>query len=810
MDWSTLPTKLKLYILLVSATAVPVILWAGWDLVHSPPPTNDWIILAVLAAVTVPFFLGLPSVNTAVLIGDAFIMAIAMMYGPAPCIIATFLHTLAASLLFRNRRKVYPHKLVFNVASTVCGSWMYSSIYLYLNPSLSSEVSRFILPALALTTTFFVFNSFVTAVAISWSSGQNVFEYWATNCLPLVIDFSVSSVSASFIVSLHNLGRYVPFAAAPLILVVWGWNKINAAKAMEAENHLKEQEQLYLRTVESLALAVDAKDQVTYGHIRRVRAYAMELAKLCRITDQRELMAIETGSLLHDIGKLAVEDYILNKPGPLNKQEYEKMKVHSEAGDEILRQIQFPFPVANLVRFHHERWNGSGYPDHLKGDAIPLGARILAIADAFDAMRSSRPYKLSIDISDTLSNLKADAGTLYDPNLVDIFVKNIDALEFAAAEAVKNITELSLRKYFEKIDYQELQGDLHILTSRAMQDSADQLVQLAELCSNQCRYLELGEALQIIAQRIQRLVPYAACVFFFDSGHDFIKAGYAAGKFADKLGQVSVGLGKGVSGWVAAYRQPMLNAKPALEFQGGATELQSFADSLVVPITSGDTSMGTISLYSDSPKTYTRTHQDLMQTVSSVVAPVIVEARERSAADRSTDYLDPVTRAFSGSYLPVAGAGLVSAAGQRDAPLCLLYLDVRNLRHFASHYGPASANAILSKIADAFRLDLRETDVLVRFGVQGFVALLPGVRHEQALRWAQRLQQRTRTITAGSGPGLGTFANCQVAVASFPQDGSDIYTLIGSAQHSLTAQSKTRAGAEEEPPSSVVGFPPRS
>src|SRR5262249_54007586 len=132
------------------------------------------------------------------------------------------------------------------------------------------------------------------------------------------------------------------------------------------------------------------------------------------------------------------------------KQEFEKMKLHASAGDEILQQIQFPFPVAKYVRYHHEKWDGTGYPDGLKGEAIPLGARILSIADAFDAIRSSRPYKLSFGIQDSIELLRAQSGTMYDPTLLELFVAHIDDLERAAAEAAKNIPELSFRRYSEK------------------------------------------------------------------------------------------------------------------------------------------------------------------------------------------------------------------------------------------------------------------------------------------------------------------------------------------------------------------------
>jgi diguanylate cyclase (GGDEF)-like protein len=381
-------------------------------------------------------------------------------------------------------------------------------------------------------------------------------------------------------------------------------------------------------------------------------------------------------------------------------------------------------------------------------------------------------------------------------------------MEAAAEEAAKNITELSLRKYFEKIDHQEPHGDAHALTSKTLQSSAEELIQLSEFCASHGRQLELSEILQILAHRIERLVPFTTCAFFIETGHGSLEASYVAGKHVELLGLLSIELGKGISGWVAAYKMPMLNAKPALEFQGIAGDFAALADALVVPITSRDNCIGTISLYSEAPATYTRAHQELLQTIAVICAPLLLDAHNQSRANQKVDHVDPITRTYSSAYLAVAGAGLIVAAEQNKAPLCLLNLEVKNLRHIANMYGNAAADSLVGKIADAFRLDLRDTDVLVRFGTQGFVAILPGVRQDQALRWAQRLEQRIRVIALG--PGQRASAHCYVAVASYPQDGSDIYALIGVAQQSLAAQQKPRISATEEIPTSVVGFPPRN
>jgi diguanylate cyclase (GGDEF)-like protein len=399
---------------------------------------------------------------------------------------------------------------------------------------------------------------------------------------------------------------------------------------------------------------------------------------------------------------------------------------------------------------------------------------------------------------------------MYDPKLVNLFIEHLDELELAATQAAANIAEQSLRKYFTKIEFQEASRQPHILTSKVVQGSANELIQLSEFCSGHGRYLEVPEICRIISSRIERLVPYSTCAFFIDTGQHSLKPAFIAGGLPEILAQVTIELGKGISGWVAAYRQPLISAKPALEFQGCQGNFSKLTGALVVPLVAGDRCFGTISLYSDGSEIYNKSQQELLQTVACIVAPVLGESRDRKKCDTVTDAVDSITGTHSSAYLSVVGPGLIAAAEQNKAPLSLLNLEVNNLRQIERVYGPASAESILTKVAETFRIDLRETDVLVRFGTQGFVAMLPGVRQDQAARWAQRLQQRTRSITIGAGPGQGTFASCMVAVAAFPQDGSDIYGLIASAQQSLATQSKPRVASSEEAPSSVIGFPPRA
>ena len=159
-------------------------------------------------------------------------------------------------------------------------------------------------------------------------------------------------------------------------------------------------------------MAIDAKDQITHGHIRRVQQYAVRLARHMGMTDGRQISAIEAASLLHDMGKLAVPEYILNKPGKLTAAEFDRMKLHAGIGADILSAIDFPYPVVPIVRHHHESWDGSGYPDGLRATAIPIGARILAVVDCFDALTSDRPYRPRMSDSDAIAILLSRRGTI--------------------------------------------------------------------------------------------------------------------------------------------------------------------------------------------------------------------------------------------------------------------------------------------------------------------------------------------------------------------------------------------------------------
>ncbi|MBI1950773.1 MAG: diguanylate cyclase [Acidobacteria bacterium] len=216
-----------------------------------------------------------------------------------------------------------------------------------------------------------------------------------------------------------------------LAAVVYRACKRNASETLRRLDDLM---QVHLSTIEALALAIDAKDPHAQGRTRRVQAYAMELARLMRIP-RLEFEAVRAAALLHDIGKLAIPDHLLHKPGKLTDMEFQKVKAHPSVAADILAHVNFPYPVVPAVRHHHERWDGSGYPDGLKGEAIPLPARVLAVADAFEALTSDRAYRGRKPPEEACALIEAWSGMQFDPAVVATLRQNLGRLIVAPYRA---------------------------------------------------------------------------------------------------------------------------------------------------------------------------------------------------------------------------------------------------------------------------------------------------------------------------------------------------------------------------------------
>jgi putative nucleotidyltransferase with HDIG domain len=304
-----------------------------------------------------------------------------------------------------------------------------------LNTAVS--VGTLFIPLTLFAVLYFVGSSGLVAYAVALAKGGSAFKIWRNHFLWVSLNyFGGASVAALLVVYTRRFDWTALAVTVPLLLVLYLTFRSSLARVADATSHLEELNALYLATVHTLAAAIDAKDQVTHGHIRRVQVYSEGLAQAVGIRDERQLKAIRTAAILHDTGKIAIPEAILNKPGPLDSTEFAVMKRHAAMGADIISSIRFPYPVEPIVRYHHENWDGSGYPDGLVGTEIPVGARILSVVDCFDALTSDRPYRPRLPDSEALAIIAKRRGSMYDPLIVDTFFKVFPTLVRAADEPV--------------------------------------------------------------------------------------------------------------------------------------------------------------------------------------------------------------------------------------------------------------------------------------------------------------------------------------------------------------------------------------
>src|SRR6202166_235082 len=351
-----------------------------------------------------------------------------------------------AQCLFGTRQKLVPIKIVFNVFGMMANAIVVSYFAYH---SLQRVLGAGTLPLLVITALiFFVANTVPIAVVISLTEGKPAHKVWA-DCHFWSFPFYMVGAAVVFAVGFvsKQVGWQTSLLVLPLVYWIYRSYHLYLAKLAD-EKKLVEIEKgnaeevalLHLRTIESLALAIEAKDHTSHKHLQRVRVFAVEVAKELGFPED-EIEALRAAALLHDIGKLAIPEHIINKPGHLTPEEFEKMKIHTVVGAEILERVAFPYPVAPIVRSHHERWDGTGYPEGLSGTDIPIGARILAAVDCLDALASHRQYRPALPLAEAMSKVKDMAGSWFDPQVVEILESRYVELERAAQMSVAQMAE---------------------------------------------------------------------------------------------------------------------------------------------------------------------------------------------------------------------------------------------------------------------------------------------------------------------------------------------------------------------------------
>ena len=445
-----LTSRGRLYVHGVIAIGSAVLVAAILDLPKGPEGYKlDWLILAALTAISGSATVRLPSIPASLSVSETFVFTSVLLFGPPAGTLTVALDGLIISLWLGKNRKEY-HRILFNIAAPAISIWVASHVFFYLagiQPLAirrrSSPDRQVRSPTTGLHSAVLCDQQLDDRLRGSARDRTSPLRIWRTNFLWLSLNFFCgASVAALLAVNVDptNVDLTYLGAVIPLLLALYLTYRTAMGRVEDAISHLQRVNKLHLATIETLAHAVDAKDQVTHGHIRRVQNLTTQVATALGVSDDLQFRAIEASALLHDMGKLAIPEHILNKPGKLTAAEFEKMKLHASIGAEILSSIEFPYPVVPIVRHHHENWDGTGYPDGISGVDIPIGARILSVVDCFDALTSDRPYRPALTASAALEIVGQRRGIMYDPLVVDTFVRVQGSLVALAPPQLERLT----------------------------------------------------------------------------------------------------------------------------------------------------------------------------------------------------------------------------------------------------------------------------------------------------------------------------------------------------------------------------------
>ncbi|HEX3560274.1 MAG TPA: HD domain-containing phosphohydrolase [Pyrinomonadaceae bacterium] len=557
----------------------------------------------------------------------------------------------------------------------------------------------------------------------------------------------------------------------------------------ESEESLRlarEVAELHTQTIESLAIAIDAKDQTSQGHVRRTRIYAAELGKLLNVT-AAEMEALKAGALLHDIGKLAVPDYILNKPGRLTAAEFEKMKVHAAVGGDIIRRVNFPYPVEEIVRFHHEKWDGTGYPAGLKGEQIPLVARVISVVDFYDSTRCDRPYRAGMSREESLALLRRMAGKAFDPAVVVMFAKNID--HFDALISQQDISE-QVHPSKEATASKALAGAGSVndlLPSpdiasgfRSIADAQREVFALHEFAQIVGASLNLQDTAALVAARLRSIVRFDTCVIFAVEEKTRRAAPVqAVGENSEFFACRSVAAGEGITGWVIANARPMYAAHPELDMRGVPTEIASCVRAVIsAPLVREDGAFGAITLYSTGDPPYTADQIRLLESVCLHASSALGNAltHERTKESALTDSVTSLPNARALRLL--LDQRVAECQRMRSGPLSLLSIDVDDFHLVNEELGHGVGDRLLAAVAGVIKGQLRQMDMLARYAGDEFIAVLPSANDAEAAAVAERVRMAVLTHKFHLKTGRAAQVEVSIGVGCYPEAGDTADELL--------------------------------
>jgi putative nucleotidyltransferase with HDIG domain len=622
----------------LAAAVCLVLAFSHWQS-NDPVKFSCYLIAALLAS---SLKVSLPGIEGTLSVNFLFtLLGILELSLPQTLVIG--LASTLAQFYWKPARRVKLVQLIFNLSQvTVSSAVAYGAYKLVVLYVLHAPGPLALLVA---AITHFGCNTAAMSTIIGITENKPIPRVWTASYLWSFPYYMVGAAAAGLV---NFLNRHIGWQSSLLILppiyLMYRSYRLYLGKLETEKRHAEQVSSLHLRTIEALALAIEAKDETTGEHLHRVRVYAMELAKELGLTDD-ETEALRAASVLHDIGKLAVPEHIISKPGRLTPEEFEKMKIHPIVGAEILEQVRFPYPVVPIVRAHHEKWDGSGYPNGLAGEDIPIGARILAAVDCLDALASDRQYRKALPLHEAMAKVVADAGKSFDPKVVSILGRRYIELEKMANEQplqapVKLSTDIKVERGLAPAAGFAESGEPKSTVSGQSADSGMRLSaarqqgqEILGLNGRPDAFLRIEDILALLAVRLNHLVPYDSLAVYCPT-NGTLSAEFVSGENFRLFCSLRIPEGEGLSGWVAQNHKAILNGNPSVEpgYMNDPSKFSTLRSALAVPLEGNTGVAAVLALYRAGQDAFTADDLLVVEAIGAGLGIAVENARKPKAS----------------------------------------------------------------------------------------------------------------------------------------------------------------------------------
>jgi len=747
-SWNYMTVAARIYISVLVAIGASILVLGVIN--RGSGDVLKFLCYLIVAAVASRLKVNLPGITGTMSVNFLFILlgVLELSFGQTLAVGCT---AILVQCVYRDRPQ--PVQIIFNICATAIAIGAAYAIY-----HLAIFHGRVNTPSLLLVitaSTYFVCNTVPVAAVIALTEHKSLRKIWS-DCYFWSFPYYLVGAGVAGLMSWMNtlVDWQMSLLVLPVIYLIYRSYRLYLGKLEDEKRHVEDMANLHLRTIEALALAIEAKDHTTHDHLQRVKVYAIEVAKELGISPE-DTEALHAAALLHDIGKLAIPEHIISKPGRLTPEEFEKMKIHPLVGAEILERVRFPYPVVPIVRAHHEKWDGTGYPLGLKFEEIPIGARILSAVDFLDALASDRQYRRALPLEEVMKRLQAESGKAFDPKVVAVLRDKYRDLERLVEKKSEKIawtklpTDVKVERGeapaagFEKTAAPANHETSFLSSIAAARQEAQTLFELSQDLGAS---LSLGETLSVFSVKLKRLVPYDAIAIYVKRGDELLPEHVNGDNFR-LFASLKIPLGQGLSGWVAQNKKPIVNGNPSVEpgYLNDPTKFSTLRSALAVPLEGLEGVVGVLSLYQAEKDAFTSDHLRVLLAVSSKMALSIENALKYQQAESSatTDYLTDLPNARS-LFLQLDRE--LARCKRDQSSLTVMVCDMDGFKQINDRFGHLEGNRVLRLFSVALKESSREYDYVARMGGDEFVLIAPGLTPYAALKKADSLRDLARQV----------------------------------------------------------------